>query len=200
MQLLVSGATVDVETAPPHVGVLLVPAARTERTFGRSWAVDNGAFSGFDAGAFVELLGKVRGRPGCQFVAAPDVVADARETLRLYALWAPMIRALGFPVALVAQDGLTVRQTPWTAIDALFIGGSTDWKLSRHADDLLSYAAVHGKWRHVGRVNSRRRMRHFLGRTDSIDGSGFSRWPKRIGLASRWLEEFAERPRLPGVA
>ncbi|MET7951049.1 hypothetical protein [Micromonospora sp. NPDC005324] len=33
------------------------------------------------------------------------------------------------PAALVAQDGLKAPAVPWHAIDALFIGGSTAWKL-----------------------------------------------------------------------
>lgn len=200
MRLLVSGATVDVAKADPRrIGVLFQPFDHNDPAgaSGRVWAADNAAFSGFDAGAFVEMLGRLRGMPRCKFVAAPDVVADPSATGRLFDLWEPMIRALGFPVALVAQGGLTPECVPWRRVDALFIGGSTEWKLSRHADTLLGMAAAHGKWRHVGRVNSRRRMRHFWGLCDSIDGSGFSRWPRiRIAKAERWFAEFEASPRL----
>lgn len=192
MVLLVSGATADVQqTDPDRVGVLFVPADRNAaaNACGRIWGLDNGAFSDFDANAFTDALERYRGVPGCRFVTCPDVVGDALTTLRKFRLWAPMIRALGYPVALVAQDGLTVEATPWDAIDALFIGGTTAWKLSRQADELLAYASARGKWRHVGRVNSRRRIEHVWGRCDSIDGSGFSWFPKRIGLALRWFRE-----------
>ena len=204
MILLVSGATLDLHRADPdRVGVLFVPHAREAAataqalTTGRAWAGDNGAFSGFDAVAFVAMLAKLRGMPGCRFVVAPDVVGDAAATLELFARWAPAIRACGFPVALAAQDGLTVATTPWRELDALFIGGSTAWKLSRHADALLEHAHRLGKWRHVGRVNSRRRMRHFIGLCESIDGSGFSTWGQRISLFERWVEHLHQTPQLP---
>lgn len=197
--LLVSGATRDVQWLDPtRVGVLFSPANRNSArlTAGRVWGIDNGAFAGFDANAFVDLIGRLRRVPGCRFVVAPDVVGDSRATAELFDLWEPMIRALGYPVALAAQDGLTVPGVPWDRIDALFIGGSTEWKLSREVDNLLAFAGARGKWRHVGRVNTRRRMRHFWNLTDSIDGSGFSRWPKRGRQATRWLAELEAAPRL----
>jgi hypothetical protein len=132
--VLVSGATRDVAIAPNHVGVLVVPAQgnRIEALSlaGRVWAIDNGAYSGLDHAAFIRLLADAEGVPGCKFVAAPDVVGDAAATLSLFVVWGRMIRALGYPVALVAQDGLTVEATPWHGLDALFIGGTTAWKRS----------------------------------------------------------------------
>jgi hypothetical protein len=201
--VLVSGATVDVGAAPDNIGVLVVPNQGNRidaLQLHRPWAIDNGAYSGLDYESFIELLRDARQVPDCIFVAAPDVPFDASATLQKFSVWGPMIRSLGYSVALVAQDGLTVRMTPWAAIDALFIGGTTEWKMSSQTDTLLAYAAALGKWRHVGRVNSRRRMAHFFGRCDSIDGSGFSKWPKRIKLASRWIQELSTQPALPGVA
>jgi hypothetical protein len=154
------------------------------------------AFTGFDADAFLAMLALQRAMPGCLFVAAPDVVGHAGATLRLFETWAPLIRTYGFPVALVAQDGLQTRDVPWDRLDALFIGGTTAWKLSASVDTLLAYASALGKWRHVGRVNTRRRMRHFWGRCDSIDGSGFSRFPKRIALALAWFTDLQQQPTL----
>lgn len=199
--LLVGGATADVAKYP-EVGVLVRPGQGVVDSLLRSrvWAVDNAAFTSFDAGAFVTLLDRVRGMAGCRFVVSPDVVGNAAETLRLIRFWGPMIRSMGFPLALAAQDGLTVPMVPWSEIDALFIGGTTGFKMSRTADTLLAYAAARGKWRHVGRVNSRRRLRHFLHRCDSVDGSGFSRWPKRIGLALRWMADDERQPSLREVA
>lgn len=200
VRLLVSGATKDVATAGANVGRLYVPKDRNPPVEdGRPHALDNGAFTGFDADAFVALLERHRGRPGCLFVAAPDVVGDAASTLRQFKPWAPMIRALGYPVALVAQDGLTVADVPWSELDAIFIGGSTAWKMSRAAESILGWAAARGKWRHVGRVNSRRRMRHFHGLADSVDGSGFSRFGKRIGFFEQWSRQIEASPRLPAL-
>jgi hypothetical protein len=64
---------------------------------GFPWAADNGAFTGFDAAAFASLLGRVAGKPGCLFVACPDVVGDARATLALFDIWQPVLKAVGVP-------------------------------------------------------------------------------------------------------
>ena len=136
MIILVSGATSTVrELDDPLIGSLFVPGAwRRSREFpaaafadGRRWGADNGAYSDFDAAAFVAMLGKLRGRPGGLFVAAPDVVGQAAPTLERFRTWAPIIAANDLPIALVAQDGLTVPGVPWDSIDAIFIGGTTAW-------------------------------------------------------------------------
>lgn len=200
VRLLVSGASADVvRTDPRQVGVLLQPrgGTRVELLQDRVWAVDNGAFAGFDELAFRQRLWQVRNIPGCKFVVAPDVVGDHPATLALFAQWAPMLYArFRFPVAFVAQDGCHVEDVPWRQLGALFIGGSTAYKLSADVDELLEFAGARGIWRHVGRVNTRRRMRHFLGRCESIDGSGFSQFPKRIWMALDWKRELVEQGRL----
>lgn len=100
-------------------------------------------------------------RNRCVFVVAPDVVANAVATLDLFRWYAWRIQSLGFPVALVAQDGLEgLRWPPTWAYDALFVGGTTAWKLSAAADWCIRRAMQAGKWVHVGRVNSQRRIRH----------------------------------------
>jgi hypothetical protein len=131
--------------------------------------VDNGAFQqrGFEPKRFLRLLDRIAARPAVrakiQFVVAPDVVAKARETLRLFRVWAPQIRARGFRVALAGQDGIERLQEeiPWHDVDAFFVGGTTEWKLgageSREWDELLRRAQEHGPI-HVGRVNSCTRM------------------------------------------
>lgn len=106
------------------------------------------------------------------FAAAPDVVADAAATLTRSAPFLPAIRALGIPAALVAQDGLQDLPVPWDDFDALFIGGTTTWKLGPHARHLTREAKARGKWVHMGRVNSDRRYRYaaWTG-CDSADGT-----------------------------
>ena len=202
MRLFVSGATRTLRrhSAADRLGVLLVPAAgntpRAALALGLPWAVDNAAFTGFDPAAFCGLLARVAGRPGCRFVACPDVVGDAAATLALFAVWASVLRQLGLPVALVAQDGLEGLPVPWGGIDALFVGGSTDWKLGPAAAELVREAKRRGLWVHFGRCNTRRRFRHawHLG-CDSVDGSGFSRWPDQwVPLALNWLAALDSRP------
>lgn len=108
----------------------------------------------------------------CRFAVAPDVVGDAAATLERSAPWLSRIRSLGIPAAFVAQDGQESLPVPWDEFDVLFIGGSTEWKLGRHVRDLVREAKSHGKWVHMGRVNSERRMRYAsaIG-CDSADGT-----------------------------
>lgn len=165
---------------------------------GKPWAGDNAAFSNFDAEAFIAMLERLRGFRWCLFVAAPDVVGNAKQTLAKFLRWALVIRAFGFPVALVAQDGLTVEDVPWIEIDALFIGGTTAWKLGRDAEVLATAAKRNRKWLHMGRVNTSRRIRYAerIG-CDSIDGTTFSRWPdKYIPKGLAWMEQHRRQPEL----
>jgi hypothetical protein len=82
------------------------------------------------------------------------------------------IRGLGYPAALVAQDGLQSLTVPWHAFDVLFIGGSTAWKLGPAAADLTAQARRHGITVHMGRVNSLKRLRYAASiGCDSVDGT-----------------------------
>jgi hypothetical protein len=158
------------------------------------WAADNDCFAGFDEGRYLDMLDALTYRPGCLFITCPDVVADARATLRLFEQWQPSLRCVWAsvneadvdqgqpahqPIALVAQDGQERLPVPWDQFEALFVGGSTQWKLGPHAAALIREANHRGKWVHVGRVNTLRRIRWFkaLG-VDSIDGSGFARFTR----------------------
>lgn len=157
---------------PPHWGQILTPSNFARPTAGRRWAGDNEAFTGkFEWQRFYTWLEKFQPyQSRCLFVAVPDVVCDPHTTGELFAEYAPSIKELGYPVAFVAQDGQ--ESLPFPEIDALFIGGSTEWKLSEAADECIRYAQRLGKWVHVGRVNSQRRIRHFqLVGVDSVDGT-----------------------------
>jgi len=179
MMLLVSGATrtMDRLRGQANLGRLLRPG-NGNGPDELPWAVDNGAFAGFDEGGFTRLLAKLSGAPGCQWVVAPDVVADAAATLALFDVWEPRIRAAGYPVAFVLQDGQVPATIPWDLFECLFLGGSTEYKLGRSAEAIAREAKRRRKLLHVGRVNSIRRMAyaHTLG-ADSIDGTAFSRFP-----------------------
>jgi hypothetical protein len=202
MRLFVSGATATIRRHldRDRLGLLLVPDAgnspQVALSLGLPWAADNAAFSGFRPAAFCGLLAKISGHPDCRFVACPDVVGNAAETLRLFQIWSPILRSLGLPVALVGQDGVERLDIPWQQMDALFLGGSTDWKLSPGAASLVREAKRRSLWAHMGRVNTRLRFRYaYRLDCDSVDGSGFSRWPEqRIPLAIRWIAEADGRP------
>lgn len=195
MMLLVTKAIPSLDRLrTPHLGRLVTPRHWTNlQGMARQkylWAADNDAFNGFDNDRFMEMLTGVTGLPRCLFVAAPDEVGNAAQTLCLFSTWHDIIRTHRLPVALVAQDGLENFEIPWTAFDALFIGGGTEWKLSDGAAALVCEAKGRGCWVHMGRVNSQKRIRyaHMIG-VDSIDGSGYSRfYDTHVPTALRLLE------------
>jgi len=145
------------------------------------WAADNECFNGnFEPRSFMLwLMTLVAFIDSCLFVVAPDVVGNAVETLRRFPHWRDSLRGLGFPIALALQDGMKSRQIPWDDIDAVFVGGSTEWKMSQDALNLLVEAGERGLWRHVGRVNSVKRIAHFWDFADSFDGTGFAIAPNQ---------------------
>jgi hypothetical protein len=158
----------------PRVGIDLEPNHLT----GTPWAADNDAFSDtWDESRWYDFVERLTPFNHCLWVAVPDVVGNATETLiRFYDHYLAVARA-GKPVALVAQDGLIPDDVPWIEIDCLFIGGSTEWKESSAAWELGREAKRQGKLLHVGRVNSLRRLRyaHQMG-ADTVDGTKWARW------------------------
>lgn len=200
MLLLVSGATRYPRDG--QIGYLIVPKqwndpATLDLRLG-NWAMDNGAFSGFDPGAFVRMLEAYSEYLGCLFVTAPDVVADAAATLKLWRFWSRLIWGVGRTPAFVAQDGLTPERVPWDELGALFIGGSTRYKESTQARTLCGIAKSKGIWVHWGRVNGKRRyeLAQIAG-ADSIDGTGFSMFPDtNIPKVDEWKREIAQQPLL----
>jgi hypothetical protein len=159
------------------VGQLLTPLTRYKlRDPEKPWAIDNGGFKEVDVKGLLSLLEREKHHADkCLFVAVPDIVGAARRTLEVFDLWRE--RLAGWKLALVCQDGQEDLPIPWTEIDAVFIGGSTNWKLSPHAGHIIRAAKVLGKWAHVGRVNDPARFQHFvdLG-ADSCDGTGIGRY------------------------
>lgn len=171
---------------------------------GFAWAADNRMFTG----AFREFSNRKaygRGhklgwwdwltlmlevRETCKFVVIPDVIRDANATIKRFPDYAPRIKAMGYPVAFVAQDGQENLPLP-DDYDALFIGGSTNWKLGLGAKRLMLEAKARGKWVHMGRVNSRSRIAYCrsLG-IDSVDGTHVIYEPdKAIERIKSWMTE-----------
>lgn len=207
MLILVSGGTAARKrVTSDRLGCLITPQSGNRPFPRKAWAADNGAFTGFDAEAFVTMLERLRAIEDwrlCLFVAAPDVVGNAAKTLDKFSRWAIVIRAFGFPVAFVAQNRQTITAAPWIAFDALFLGGSpecvpcgyirpkghenehcptcdrklTEWKLGAEAEALARHAKANRKWVHMGRVNTLKRIKHAARiGCDSFDGTTFSRW------------------------
>ena len=137
------------------------------------YALDNGCFSGKLSPSWPRLLKEARSiRP--VFVCSPDVVGSARRTMDLFSHFERQLS--GLPTALVLQDGINDVSIPWSKIDAVFVGGTDDFKLSEEAFAAARCAKLIGKWVHVGRVNTPDRLKGWLDFADSIDGSGISRY------------------------
>lgn len=141
---------------------------------GVAWCADNGCFTDAwdEATWWAWLQANAYRAASCTFATAPDVVGDAAATLRASEPWLARIRSLGYPVALVLQDGAEDLDLPWDAFDVAFIGGTTEWKLGAHVRALVAEAKTHGKRVHMGRVNSEKRLRYAqaIG-CDSADGT-----------------------------
>jgi len=191
MKLLVSGKHRPMYDAY-NVGHLVCPRSRNT-VWSTPWAADNAAFSRFDADAYRRMLDATHATPGCLFVTVPDVVGDAFATRELWDDWAPVVASYGLPAAFVLQDGVEEVGVPWLDCAAVFIGGTTDFKLGATARACVCEAQRLGRWVHMGRVNTTRRLKYAqsLG-VDSIDGSGFARFPD--AMLSRFTRVVATPP------
>jgi len=189
----------------PELGLLHTPRdPRGAAVLGRypHWAADTGCFHRPDEFDLDEYLGWLEGLPfreRCLFATAPDVVGDAAATLELAGPCLPDIRMLGLRGALVAQDGLEALPVPWDWFDCLFLGGSTAWKLSEGALALAGEARERGKWVHMGRVNSLRRLRLAeIAGCHSADGSFLAFGPDtNLPRLLGWLGTMRRQPILP---
>lgn len=179
------------------LGYIDTPRQGNRRPDDMTWCADNGCFSDkFNEPKWWSwLMANADQAKSCWFAVAPDVVGDAAATLVRSLPWLPRIRALGYPAAFVAQDGLEELATPWDEFDVLFIGGTTEWKLSHHVRELVIEAKANNKLVHMGRVNSRRRIRyaHSIG-CNSVDGTFLAFGPDvNLPKILRWMGEVNEK-------
>jgi hypothetical protein len=135
---------------------------------------------------------------GCLFATAPDVVGDAVGTWERSLPWFAQVRSLGLPVALVGQNGLEDFAPAWDECDrwdCLFIGGDDAWKLSDDARECVRTAQQLGKWVHMGRVNSLKRLSVAAAwHVDSVDGTYLGFGPRKNAPNLRaWLVDVGGR-------
>jgi hypothetical protein len=177
------------------LGMITTPVQGNVVPEGACWCADNGCFGQGYPGdeAFLAWLSARLERWGdrCKFATAPDVVGDARATLVRSAPFLPAIRDMGCPAAFIGQDGQEDLPVPWDEFDALFLGGTTEWKLGVGAAWLTREAVGRGKWVHMGRVNTKGRLRYAasLG-CSSVDGTTLRFGPDiNLPILLRWLDE-----------
>lgn len=111
-----------------------------------------------------------------RFAVAPDVFDRTgapchAETLDRWRKWGPKIARIGHTPAFVCQVGATVDNIPDDA-SVLFLGGTTKWKLGPDAWRITEKATSEGRWVHMGRVNSQKRLVTAMQMgCDSVDGT-----------------------------
>jgi hypothetical protein len=180
--------------AARRLGQIVTPDSGNRVVPGARWILDNGCFNRrWTPVRWSTELDRHMATPGCLFAVVPDVVGDADATNDLWRRWwsGPMRR--GYNAAYVAQPGA------WyipAGARALFLGGDTTWKLGPDARRLVALAKRHGLWVHMGRVNSRRRLRYAadIG-CDSVDGTFLTYGPDRnLSRLLSWIN-----PDQPGL-
>ena len=172
-------------------GAIITPAQgnRLRVTDGILTIIDNGCFSQPDAFTLAKYRKLVADHPNALFVTVPDVVGDWAATLRR---WDEFPKDdWPVPLAIVLQDGATVATVPWDAIGAVFVGGTTEWKLGPEVRSIVAEANHRRVWAHMGRVNSLRRLRYatWIG-CDSVDGTHLVFKPDaHLRELTSWLDE-----------
>lgn len=194
---------------PSEVGIMTTPRSGAHIPDGRVWAVDTGCFASpqdYTDDIYLDFLSRrFYARDRCLFATAPDVLADGKATLDVARPMFSCIRKAGYPTALVAQDGMEELTIPWREFDVLFLGGTTQWKLSALAHRLTSEAVIRGKPVHMGRVNSYRRLAYAkqIG-CSTADGTFLAFGPdKNIPRLEKWLKQLhhdSQQLMLEGVA
>lgn len=174
---------------------LLVSRAGIWRTEGFPYAIDNGAWSDFQAGrpfddiAFGLLVDKLGA--AADWIVLPDIVAGGMASLELSIRWSNRCRAACGLVLIAVQDGMEPADlAPFVGgAVGIFLGGSTEWKLAR-MEQWGQFAAEVGCHYHVARVNTRRRFRLAIASgACSIDGSSASRFAKSLPLLDNWSRQ-----------
>jgi hypothetical protein len=167
----------------PDVCMMLSPAGwRAPRC---SYACDNGVYGAWTRGkvwdqemhcAYLDMLSKVPPDNLPIFVLLPDAVADWDRTVELAGIYLPMIRQKGFRVAIALQDGCSFEQVMDYDPDWVFVAGSTEWK-EDNIGPACEFFHARGIKVHVGRVNTRRRLRICQAAgVDSCDGTCLNKY------------------------
>ncbi|MFE0063467.1 hypothetical protein [Streptomyces sp. NPDC059003] len=184
---------------------MTTPAQGNTIPTGATYACDNGKFGkgwpGAEASfAWLKATLNRYGRDRCLWAVAPDVPMSPEGTLALAESlpWLERMHSLSIPVAFAAQDGSENGLIPWGRFDVLFLAGSTAWKTGPNAHSLALQAYERGLAVHMGRVNSRRRLRiaQAFGCT-SCDGTYLTFGPTaNLPRLLGWLDELHATPSL----
>jgi hypothetical protein len=120
----------------------------------------------------------------------PDVVKNREETLRLWSVYSPEVRARGFRPAFAAQDGMTFDDVPSDDC-VIFLGGGDDWKDAA----IRPWCARFPGRVHVARVNgSARLLASYHAGAISVDGTGWfhksnSKHASQFNVLNKFIRE-----------
>ena len=192
----------------PDIGLMIQPGNSYHLQIDRYpfFAGDNGCYGNkFSPVKYLRMLDRAAmWAERCLFCTAPDrydpndLKGNHPATADLWGEWAHEVTDRGLPVAFVCQNGSTPDDVPADAA-AVFIGGDTEWKLSRWAWAHLMAAKARGRWAHVGRVNSDTRLESVsIMSADSADGTYLKHGPDvNLPKLVNWLDGLAYEPHLP---
>jgi hypothetical protein len=179
--------------------ILITPDGRAKPKDFPAFGIDNGAWSAhmngttFKEKPFLKLVERYGSY--ADWIIIPDIVSGGLKSLAFSVSWIDRLRDYR-RLLLAVQDGMTredvepvLKENPRMGI---FLGGSTEWKLATMYDwGLLACAAR--RWYHIGRVNTRRRIRLAAeAGADSFDGTSASRYSDTLPL----LEAARQQPSL----
>lgn len=157
--------------------ILLTPKNPVPRD-GLRFAIDNGAWScyqqklPFDSDGFISLVEAFGS--AADFVVVPDLVGEGLLSLDFSLSWMDKLKGTRL-LLLPLQNGMKADDIGPVLLRypglGLFLGGDTEWKLAT-MQGWGMVAHAFGRYYHVGRVNSRKRIRmcQHAG-ADSVDGT-----------------------------
>lgn len=189
----------------PRIGAMFQPRSYGMATVDRwpMFAADCGGYGGkFNPNVWLPWIDKIADRGDrCLFAVVPDrfdpddLDGNLAATAQMWEQWYEEVLVRGLRPAWVAQNGATPDDIPPEA-GAVFIGGSTDWKLSEQAWTVVTAARAHELWVHMGRVNGGGRFgAGYISGVDSADGNvlkyGYDRNIRRL---LTWLDDTESMP------
>jgi hypothetical protein len=182
------------------VGWLLSPDKRNytniDYTDIMPYAVDNGKFAAsqlgtgreWDESLFIDFIQYVKlAKTQPRWVVVPDEVGNKEETLKLWDIWSPVLKDMGFNLAFAVQDGMELKDVP-TKYSTIFVGGTNEFKWRTAEMWCKEFQSCH-----VARVNSLEKViKCNQWGAESIDGTGWF----RDGVNNkrfRCIEQYFER-------
>jgi len=173
-------------------GLIITPRTGIREVIknGMEWAMDNDVYNGkFQYEKWKRQLERyLPYKDTCLFIAIPDVLYNARETLEQYGRYKEEVKEMGYKRAIVTQDGMREKDIPWEEIEAIFVGGSDKHKRGKEGGRLIRSAKERGKWVHIGRINSAKSIEKFKS-ANSWDGTTICFEPQMaIGIAAKVRE------------